>query len=572
MNPLDDFFSKKNILNYLCRQRAKKAKRRNEIHLLSRISKRKKYYKYHKKVKNENNNSNEICSIMPPRRLWVNPSKKNRYNNKDKLNSIEKNKKAIFLTIQKHRKSNMEFRYLKRLDQFISDIGKAINDKYFSFSPPKIKPELKERNGNTCRPISSFSLKDNIIICITNKYLTQYFDDLFYVDSYAFRSAKQFKDEKRAPCHHDAFQRIIDYLLENKGKTIYVAECDMKKFYDTVDHKIVLRQFKILCLKNMFKLKGWCDNRAQRIFRQYLECYNFHDNVFNKNSDSEYFRKYNIDNGKFEWVDELIGNLDGNRYYADIGIPQGGALSGLIANIVLDYADKKVLQTKDEDILYLRYCDDMIMMHTDKLKCKEALNKYMSALEKLKLFPYPLKKEKYSRTFWSSKSKGPYIWDDDEIPWVGFVGYEINRKGEIRVRKKSLKKERNKQKELVENIMVAISDDNIKVSVSEVIESTEKRLVGMAVGRVNLWNYKSYKNDLCWAKGFNLLNDNKYSRMQVKSLDRSRNKYLRRLRIFLDSFEQDKERAVSERSNKQITFLGKPFSYYYHVIEKGRIR
>jgi retron-type reverse transcriptase len=83
-------------------------------------------------------------------------------------------------------------------------------------------------------------------------------------------------------------------------------------------------------------------------------------------------------------------------------------LSGLIANIVLDYADRKILKLNDENLLYVRYCDDMIIMHTDKRKCGIALSKYMKALKKLGLFPHEIGNESYSRDFWKSKSKGPY--------------------------------------------------------------------------------------------------------------------------------------------------------------------
>jgi hypothetical protein len=121
---------------------------------------------------------------------------------------------------------------------------------------------------------------------------------------------------------------------------------------------------------------------------------------------------------------------------------------------------------------------------------------------------------------------------------------------------------------LVENVINAISNGDLKSSKNKVIESTKDRLIGMAIGRVNIWNYKNYKNDLCWAKGLNLVNNNKYSRMQVKSLDRSRNKYLRRLRMFLDCCEQNVEHIAKKETNRQIIFLGKPFSYFYHVIER----
>jgi hypothetical protein len=604
MKSFEDVFSKGNIINYLCKQRAKIAKKRSKKHFLSRISKDKRY-NYHIKVKRENRN-NVICYIMPPRRLWVGLSKKRRYKDDARLNTIDKNKKAIYLAIQKHRDSKIEYPYLTKLDNFISSIYSDINNKSFCFDSPKIRPEPKDIKGNECRPIASFLLRDNLINCLTNKYLAQYFNDLFYNDSYAFRTVRTFADGKRVPTHHDAFQKIIDFLSMSNEKTIYVAECDMKKFYDTVNHKIVLKQFRRLCLKNIIKFKGWCDKRAERIFKQYLKCYNFYDNVFQKNLDRDYFKKYNINNGKFEWVKDDIDKLYKNKHwtcsiirwlsnkfykmrrilpflndccsetevseqlnYTEIGIPQGGALSGLIANIVLDYADKKVVRKTDKDMLYVRYCDDMIMMHTDRTKCERALDRYIKALEHLKLFPHKINNnERDLREFSLSKSKGPYIWGENNVPWVGFVGYEINRKGEIRIRKRSLKKERNKQKELVENVIASISNNNLKTSRHAVIESVKESLIGMAIGRVKLWNYKNYKNDLCWAKGFNLVNNNKFSRMQVKSLDRSRNKYLRKLRRFLDFSEQNINQISQKEPNKQIIFLGKPFSYFFHVIEK----
>jgi hypothetical protein len=208
-------------------------------------------------------------------------------------------------------------------------------------------------------------------------------------------------------------------------------------------------------------------------------------------------------------------------------------------------------------------------MHTDKRKCGIALKRYMKALEKLRLFPHKITNEIYSKDFWKSKSKGPYEWCEKNVPWVGFVGYEINRSGEIRVRKKSLKKEKDKQKKLIDNVISAISDGNLRSSKNTVIESALNRLIGMAVGRVELWNYKDCKNDMCWAKGFNLLNNNIHSRVQVKSLDRSRKKNLMRLYKALNTINDSDVKKKNKKIDRQIIFYGKPFSYFYQVIEKN---
>jgi hypothetical protein len=91
----------------------------------------------------------------------------------------------------------------------------------------------------------------------------------------------------------------------------------------------------------------------------------------------------------------------------------------------------------------------------------------------------------------------------------------------------------------------------------------------MAVGRVELWNYKDCENDMCWAKGFNLLNDNKYSRTQAKSLDKSRRKNLMGLYKALYNVNDSNVKKKDKEITRQIIFYGKPFSYFYQVIEKN---
>jgi hypothetical protein len=558
----NDFFSQNEIINYLSRQRAKLAKKRSKDHIMSTISTKN---KYHKLVKYQDDR-NIINTIMPPRRLWVRPSKEKRYRDEQKLNTIEKNKKAIYSTINKHIQGSFKHKYLDELKKFIIDINISINDKAFTFQSLYIRPEPKEKGSSTCRPIANFLLKDNLINCLTNKYLVHYFDDLFYENSFAFRASRQMNDEKRVPNHHDAFKMIINYLKNNTENEIFVAECDIQKFYDTVNHNIAIKQFKKLCLYKQFKEK--CDKRAKRIFYKYLQCYNFYEDVFSL--DQKYFDKFEIKNGNFKWIEknELKKFYKNTNQLKSIGVPQGGALSGIIANIVLDYIDKKIMKLKDKNLLYIRYCDDMIMMHTDKKKCEVALETYKKSLNRLKLFPHPIINNEYGKKFWAEKSKGPYKWSKDNIPWIGFVGYEINRNGEIRVRKRSLKKEMNKQYELIMEIISAISDNNLKVPKGTIIESAYNRLNGMAVGRIELWNYINYKNDMCWVNGFQLINKNKYSSLQLKLLDESKNRYIQKLIKYLEKIDDSNIKRRCNDNNRQYIFYGKPFSYFYQMLKK----
>jgi hypothetical protein len=94
MIEFEDCFSQEKILKYLSKQRAKIAKRRSKLHILSGISKKSRY-NYHIRVQEESEN-NKVCFMMPPRRLWVSPSLKTRYKNGEILNSIERNQKSNF--------------------------------------------------------------------------------------------------------------------------------------------------------------------------------------------------------------------------------------------------------------------------------------------------------------------------------------------------------------------------------------------------------------------------------------------------------------------------------------------
>ena len=86
-------------------------------------------------------------------------------------------------------------------------------------------------------------LSDSIIINLANKYLSRLFDKYFYENSLAFRPKRPFQGKYTTTFHHDAIALISQYMSIMKNRRIYVAECDMQKFYDTVDHQVVKDEF-----------------------------------------------------------------------------------------------------------------------------------------------------------------------------------------------------------------------------------------------------------------------------------------------------------------------------------------
>lgn len=571
MKNFEQYITEENIIFYLCRMRAKNAKQRSKKHLIHCLTINPMYNYHRNPLSTADIQLNEL---LPSRRKWVKLGRNSRRNNGRGLNSVDKNIKSLQKTIMKYRKMKPHEPFLQKLDSFIAEINTSIKNRDYTINTPEIYPKPKDDN-KTCRPIAIFPLKEKIIICLTNKYFTDLFDDFFYKHSYAFRSTQTIDGQKKVLSHHDAIKTIIRYQERLKNEILWVSECDMKKFYDTVNHSIIKKAFKKLIHKVKRGKPDLYNADAERLFYQYLECYKFNKNVLPYNKDVEYFNNYKMPSGEFGWVKKEF--KEGGYYKsfnnAKIGVPQGGALSGLIANIVLDYADKQVLKSSDENLLYLRFCDDMIIIHPDKEKCKDVSELYKKSLVSLKLIPHDFKEElkNTANSLWAAKSKSPYKWNNVEngFPWIGFVGYEIHHDGYIRVRKSSLKKEMKKQYDIVNEIKLAVPKGDKRVANKTILESAINRLIGMSVGRVKIWNFNKIENEMCWINGFSELTDNKFSRIQLKRLDMNRNKLIRKLdKKLKKEGEAIDIKPAEERKNKQFVYYGKPFSYYYQAKRK----
>lgn len=581
MKTFSEYFEKKDIIYYLCKMRASLAHQKNSKHLLHQLTNNE-TYNYHKQTRNDafGKFERELCEILPPRRKWVKLSKMSRQNNGRLLSTVEKNELALQKTINFFGTNQPGIHFNKKMLEFIDEINRRVFDKEYEFGRPITIPKVKEEfnkktNKTICRPISMYSLHDRLIVNLTNKYFTILFDDYFSDVSYAFRSTKIDGEKRIILTHHDTVERICEFRKRFENKGLWVAEFDIQKFYDSVNHTIIKKMFNKL-LKQVGKDKTkTIDENAISIFNKFLDSYEFRRDVYSLNSQENYFEKFRIKNGEFEWVEKEL--LSSGNYKSlkntKIGVPQGGALSGLIANIVLDYADKKMIKASDKNTLYLRYCDDMVIIHPDKDKCLDLCNIYVKSIEQLKLIPHEAVKKLTNSedSFWKAKSKGPYFWTADRnsgFPWISFVGYDIQYDGNVRIRKKSIKKEMGKQYATIEQVKHAIKK-GLRVSKSKAKESLIYRLIGMSVGRVKLWNFDKMQNEkMCWVNGFQEITKNKYLVAQLKMLDRCRNKLFSKFKKWLRTIDKPEETEIDRKSKRQLIYFGKPFSYYYQSSQR----
>lgn len=579
------------IIECVCRKRAAEAAKRHDAHHNHAISSD---FKVPETL-------HKVYLFTPPRRQWIQLGKHGRLTStaggvKQTISTADRTYRSCLWTIERDIKNGVDRPYLSELLGFVEGVKARIQDPSYTIKTPKTIPIFKKRKKDSpdeYRPICLFSdLYDAVIIILANRYLSQLFDGFFYKDSLAFRPKRVFHGRETTTFHHEAIALITSYLNRVKTNNVYVAECDMQKFYDTVDHEIVKSEYGRLIERAAAIYPGVSFDAITKIFNSYLDCYTFTDNVWRKNKEQVYWEQYGIrdGNGSFGWVKEYQKQADSPRAKMPrVGVPQGGALSGLIANIVINRVDEKmVAKLKPSCDLYVRYCDDMLLLSTNRKRCGQLFRLYSREIRRAKLIPHaPVPVQYGTSEYWDTKTKSVYQWRDDNLTvgsrWIGFVGYEIRRNGDVRIRKSSVKKEKRKQKKVV-NEIYSLTYKKHRANDESLEYSYRGTLMSMAVGRVTLWNYEALRNEFCWINGFRMLNDNPYVKTQIRDLDRCRNHVIHRANSKLDRLFSEVGGTIAKEGNnrkaknnddaeenartRRIRFYGLPFSYYYHYSKK----
>jgi len=575
----ESYFSRLQIIKLLCNLRAKHAKKVHDLHFHSNVS---------RAAKSPHFNQNEIYDFFPSRKEWIRLKKQERHQRK--LSTVETNVIQLERTIKKFTskfKKEKPSKWFIKLENFIEEVRhKALQDENYIIPNPQIISAEKDKKNCIYRPITLFDLQEKIIISQTAKYFIDLFDVLFEDCSYAFRSNR--RHSKKHYTHHQAIIDIITFKRNFKGKDLWVAESDLQKFYDTVNHIVVKKALedKIKEFNEKYPTNK-LDERAIRFFDLYLNSYTFNKHVQTLGKNFWKSKK-----GKFEWVKHSeIENVGSNPFYDCIGVPQGGALSCFIANLVLDSVDKQVLEkniSNDPELFYARFCDDMVIIHPDRQKCQEALDRYNCALTEIKLISHtPKEIKKYTKDFWTAKSKKPYKWADKKmqegnVPWLSFVGYQISFDEKVRVRPKSIHKELNKQVREAGKILRILKKDpnSIRLKRKAILFRLQQRMISMSVGRIKLTkkfklNAHSNLNHFSWAEGFKVLKKYDIISSQLKTLDRNRELQLWRVRKKLNTLDKiDRLGNQAIRLNKNLRvpgYYGYDFSYYGQF-DRGYIR
>src|SRR6266498_5541841 len=180
------------------------------------------------------------------------------------------------------------------------------------------------------------AVRDRVVQGAAKAVLEPIFEADFRESSYGFRP-------KRSA--HQAGEQLRQAV--NRGAN-WIVELDIEAFYDRIDHDLLMKLVE----------KRICDRRMLKLLRQWLRA----------------------------------GVLDGGEFLpSDQGVPQGGVISCVLANVMLHELDRVWEDRCSQLGQLIRYADDAVVLCKTEAQAREALWRIGVILSRLRLTLHPTK-------------------------------------------------------------------------------------------------------------------------------------------------------------------------------------
>lgn len=337
-----------------------------------------------------------------------------RYVNKGTLIQMHnKQKKGKASGIDKVTKEEYE----KNLEENIENLIDRM--KKFSYKPLPVRRTYIPKANGKLRPLGIPAYEDRLVQGVMANILNEIYEVKFLDYSYGFRPKRN---------AHQAIREINQRIMINQVN--YILDCDIKGFFDNVDHKWLMEFLR----------------------------HDIQDESFLR-----YVNRFLI-SGYME---------DMKRYESDKGTPQGGLISPILANVYLHYVldlyfEKAIKPVLKGEAYMVRYADDFVFMFQYE---DEAMKVYQIIKERLAKFGLELEEDK-TRILPFGRNKGT----KEKFSFLGFTHYNgVTRTGKYTVGHKMDKKKRKMKQKA---ITLWIKEHKV-YKFKEVIKTLNKKLIGM---------------------------------------------------------------------------------------------
>jgi len=264
-------------------------------------------------------------------------------------------------------------RFEKNLEQNLDALMRDLKTR--SYEPIALRRVHIPKGGGKLRPLGIPAVRCRVAQEVVRRLINPIFERQFHDDSYGFRGGRN--------CHM-AIEQALQYARD--GYRI-VLDADVRAFFDNISHKLIMDMVAAEI----------ADGNILRLISKFLR------------------------SGVME---------DGVLKPTTRGTPQGGVISPLLANIVLNYLD---WQLHAHGFKFVRYADDFVVMCKSIPQAEKALDLVQRILEQdldLQLNPEKTKMIRFSEGF-------------------EFLGFYISSRS-VRMRPKSIEKFKSKIRTLTQ--------------------------------------------------------------------------------------------------------------------------